>query len=724
MSRFSTFLFVFLVLVCLLIADAVQADPQYEVTPGLVLDTYTISRDDQYHEGWPMVCFDANGNLVCSYSMSDHHGGGPESIAMIRTSSDEGRTWSDPIVVDTLRQDLGEGFMNFRWVNCMPDGELVSWGDWSGPDGPTPPPGAPHNWPNDPDNVDGNKCVRLYRSSDNGQTWSGPENTDCLAVSLTVKQISNNKLILGGSHYHWEDDYWSQVVYMSDDNGHTFSNPITVLDDPNCSAAEGDLVEIDGSLVMYLRTRSTQVPVGAVKMISDDGGQTWEGPFSAGHYQIEGRVAAGRLSNGDVLVMHRMEEDDFRPLGYFIESPEAALSRIPYDADQFESLASTWGVIDRDSSVANRDQGYCGWVELPDGDVYAVNYITHDAPKPWIRGYRLSRSVLTPQTTLDIIDNGCPETGLHSYTLIAKGTGITTLSKFTIDGEVHQVFDSEGNQSEWLGNGIASTLEETDSYVIFGDYRLPDLGDENWDWEKYPEGPPDTITLEAINGEGNAGLGTLNNYDDSVTPIWDTYFKIGPPSGEETVELIHIVVPDGKGFAINLNLVTSENYNPNTGESFLTTYELSYTLPTLTPGDADGNGFVDADDAAILAQHWQQQSGATWAMGDFNRDGAVNDIDASLLAANWNSQTAIVPEPGMLILLSGMVLAGLLRWNTWFFLCFRQPLQAKKPSCTNHIPNEKFGRWVAVGTALTGGPPAQIRTCGITAYGSYLGCLA
>ena len=31
---------------------------------------------------------------------------------------------------------------------------------------------------------------------------------------------------------------------------------------------------------------------------------------------------------------------------------------------------------------------------------------------------------------------------------------------------------------------------------------------------------------------------------------------------------------------------------------------------------------------------------------------------------------------------------------------------------------------VAVGTAIADRPPAQIRTCGITAYGSYLGWVA
>ena len=72
-------------------------------TPGLVIEEYTISRDDQHHEGWPTVCFAANGDLVCSYSVADVHGGGAVPRAMVRISKDQGRTWSEPIVFGTQR---------------------------------------------------------------------------------------------------------------------------------------------------------------------------------------------------------------------------------------------------------------------------------------------------------------------------------------------------------------------------------------------------------------------------------------------------------------------------------------------------------------------------------------------------------------------------------------------------------------------------------------------
>ena len=36
----------------------------------------TIARDDKHHLAWPMVCIAGNGDLVCSYSVADVHGGG------------------------------------------------------------------------------------------------------------------------------------------------------------------------------------------------------------------------------------------------------------------------------------------------------------------------------------------------------------------------------------------------------------------------------------------------------------------------------------------------------------------------------------------------------------------------------------------------------------------------------------------------------------------------
>ena len=83
----------------------------------------------------------------------------------------------------------------------------------------------------------------------------------------------------------------------------------------------------------------------------------------------------------------------------------------------------------------------------------------------------------------------------------------------------------------------------------------------------------------------------------------------------------------------------------------------------IIPGDANYDGIVDDNDAAVLALNWQSGPDAAWAMGDFNADGWVNDSDATILAPNWQAgvlQTTSVPEPGgIVLLLCGMALAAM-----------------------------------------------------------------
>ena len=74
----------------------------------------------------------------------------------------------------------------------------------------------------------------------------------------------------------------------------------------------------------------------------------------------------------------------------------------------------------------------------------------------------------------------------------------------------------------------------------------------------------------------------------------------------------------------------------------------------IVPGDANGDGVVNDEDAAALAANWQKQGGALLSEGDFNADGNVDDLDATILAANWQGSgppPESVPEPTSLALL-------------------------------------------------------------------------
>lgn len=96
--------------------------------------------------------------------------------------------------------------------------------------------------------------------------------------------------------------------------------------------------------------------------------------------------------------------------------------------------------------------------------------------------------------------------------------------------------------------------------------------------------------------------------------------------------------------------------------SDLATVLLEVLATLQVPGDATGDGTVDKDDAALLANHWGQ-SGATWEMGDFDGDGIVGPGDAVILAAHWGfsseagpGEAIAVPEPSSFALL--LILAG------------------------------------------------------------------
>lgn len=76
-------------------------------------------------------------------------------------------------------------------------------------------------------------------------------------------------------------------------------------------------------------------------------------------------------------------------------------------------------------------------------------------------------------------------------------------------------------------------------------------------------------------------------------------------------------------------------------------------------GDIDGDGQVDSDDLALLAQNWESED-AAYAQGDINADGMIDAADLAWLEQRWGdtettyeealANTTLVPEPSSITL--------------------------------------------------------------------------
>lgn len=275
-------------------------------------------------------------------------------------------------------------------------------------------------------------------------------------------------------------------------------------------------------------------------------------------------------------------------------------------------------------------------------------------------------SLATAAPVLGLVQNADPISGGRSYTVQATGEGINILDQFQITGSrVAPVYQTSAT-SDWAGDSSAGG--PTDSYVIFGDVRLPDFGGLIWDTENW--GPaPDKFTVETV--ATAPGWGTLNNYVlQSTVVMSDSYLDTNAVmSGSQTIDLLHLVVPDGAQVDVSLRLVTGSS---DPLDRSTEVHDLSTTIYSPLDGDANLDGTVDVLDLSLLGLNWQ--TGTTWGQGNFDGTGTTDILDLSAMGLNWDGEAdwyplppaegmappASVPEPGTIVMLvlGALCLAG------------------------------------------------------------------
>lgn len=342
------------------------------------MEKVIVSKDDRVSRSMPDLTLAVDGTLVCVFRESSvyprrepmgHLPGSPFSrICQVR-SGDQGRTWGGVEVIASAAKE--DGLLDCPRLLRLATGELLLGVDWI----PEKPPGEKSK----------DCCIWFWRSRDHGKVWTGPVKGTFNMIVPALRQLKDGTILCGGSIYNGRDEE-TMVVYRSKDDGHTWDGPVIVAEKPGFSFCEGDFLELDsGRLVCYLRTER-QAP-NSYKVLSDDGGKTWHGPYRAGLLSCLGRPSAGLLSTGDVVVTYRCDYSGMFCL--FSEWQQTAGEPIAMDGRSFGRNF----MLDIDRGPINH-YGYSGWVELGGGTVFAVQHIIDDAPPGvrHIRGYRVERS--------------------------------------------------------------------------------------------------------------------------------------------------------------------------------------------------------------------------------------------------------------------------------------------------------------------------------------------
>lgn len=345
-----------------------------------MIERFPIARDDTWYLAWPDVALHAGTRLVCVFASCTHHRNRDRTRIMCAHSDDRGRTWSAPrpVTEETRGDPHTVPYWNCPRLTALADGRLIAVIDRTTGDGC----GVMEN--------------HLVTSLDGGLTWGEPQ-------PLPVLGIVPDRLIVlpHGPHAgRWlitahirGDDGWrsQQRVWWSDDAGANWSGPAVVARSAELLFCEGSLLALPGGeLACFLRENSGTGIDGHVAL-SRDGGASWDEPW---RFPLPGchRPVAGLLDSGEVLITHRFMQGGQGWLGWWTQNTFAALTDVASVLAGERGRAHTRIMpLDFDRSPVS-DCGYTGWVQLPDGEIYVVNYCVDDWPRGQIRGYAFRRT--------------------------------------------------------------------------------------------------------------------------------------------------------------------------------------------------------------------------------------------------------------------------------------------------------------------------------------------
>ena len=324
------------------------------------IEKFTISRDDSIMEGWPDLIKLTTGRLIVAYNECTAHANRDHTHIAIRHSDDNGESWSEKQYVgeETFH---GDHWNSIRFTG-LSSGRIMLVCDRV---------------------VEiemSSKCeLYLWESIDCGESFGEGRRLGVHGFcSDKVRELSDGTLLLCVSRYNASIRTNEVAAFKSDDGGRTWREACVVASSDKYNFIEPAALELkDGRVAVFLRENSFS-ELGGFVTISKDKGESF-GEISEMPTPWLQRPVVGYLRDGRILLTYReFLNREMRKLNGCIFD-ESALER----CEGFEIFE-----IDRDGAEA-ADSGYSAWVELEKGRLLMANYIVDDAPRAYIRGYRI-----------------------------------------------------------------------------------------------------------------------------------------------------------------------------------------------------------------------------------------------------------------------------------------------------------------------------------------------
>lgn len=347
-----------------------------------------VNRDDGVWQGHPDVAF-FNGKLFVVYRESDRHKTATETRIQLAWSEDTETFFGPTTIASSLdRYNCPRlsviGDTLYTLCDCVKASE-----DYIGAE-------------DTPELTN----VFLWHSKD-GETWEGPIDLGITGIvpdrifqfhgkfliathikEYLIKENESDELTEGDKRnflpYDRKGSLVQNVWISSDLEGPWLQHSVAQVEGLNL--CEGSIFSVQNRIFCVMRENSGRGKP-AYYCISKQGtrwSEVMETRMAGCH-----RPVCGILRSGNLLTTYREASHSFLP-GFWAKNTFACLTHI---SSLREKNFNKSVILPLDHDNGRRsDSGYTGWVQLPDDSIFVVNYITGNAPKPYIKWYRFDES--------------------------------------------------------------------------------------------------------------------------------------------------------------------------------------------------------------------------------------------------------------------------------------------------------------------------------------------